>query len=325
MKFLDRFSENASRRIAQRTSRRSFLTRLGMAFVGASTLPLLPVARASGADITSGVAPQSTGNPQDPGDPTQCDYWRYCAIDGFLCTFYEAIERAEELLIPPAITLDSVQLTDEVGETQGSGGASRSLIFLMVLPGISVWGLFLVGDLAMRDIVTEATQGTLRRQLSGPISAGQLILAKALFTAVLSSISLILLAAIGWGVARQAVDLAGFLVLSFALILAITGYAAVVYGGVGTERQGATISSVLLLIFAFLGGSFIQLNSLPSGMRRLAPISPFYWGTTGYQKLISDGGLSDVLPSVGVLAGLGVVLLSLGSVLLQRRLRRGTA
>lgn len=80
MIFLDQVIEKASRGLAQRTSRRSMLTKLGMAFVGASTLPLLPVARASE------VAPQSTGNPQDPGDPTQCDYWRYCAIDGFLCS-----------------------------------------------------------------------------------------------------------------------------------------------------------------------------------------------------------------------------------------------
>lgn len=86
MRFLDRFSEGASRRIAQRTSRRSFLTALGSAMVGAGSLPLLPVARAAGEGGGSGVAPQSTGDVQDPGNPASCDYWRYCAIDGFLCT-----------------------------------------------------------------------------------------------------------------------------------------------------------------------------------------------------------------------------------------------
>jgi methylamine dehydrogenase light chain len=87
MKFLDRVSEKATRNIAQRASRRSFLSKLGVAIVGASSLPLLPIARAaSGSAAPSGIAPQSTGNPQDPGDPTQCDYWRYCAIDGFLCS-----------------------------------------------------------------------------------------------------------------------------------------------------------------------------------------------------------------------------------------------
>jgi len=95
MKKIDRTIEKLSRRIAQTSSRRGFLTALGTALVGAGTIPLLPVARAAAAPAPDaggasngypGVAPQPTGNPQDPGDETSCDYWRYCAIDGFLCS-----------------------------------------------------------------------------------------------------------------------------------------------------------------------------------------------------------------------------------------------
>lgn len=92
MAIFDRITEQATRRLARGTSRRSLLTTLGAALVGASGLPLLPVARAAGTHGDGpgngypGVLPQSTGNPQDPGDPTSCDYWRYCAIDGFLCS-----------------------------------------------------------------------------------------------------------------------------------------------------------------------------------------------------------------------------------------------
>ena len=239
---------------------------------------------------------------------------------------YEIIDRAEGLLSPPAIVLDTVQLEDDDGEAGSSGGASTSLIFLIVLPGISVWGLFLVGDMAMRDIIGESTRGTLRRQLAGPVHPGQLLVAKSLFTASVSLISLVLLAGIGWGVARQGIDPVGFVALSLALILAITGYASLVYGGARTERQGATISSVLLLIFAFVGGSFIPIDTLPAAVRRVAPISPFYWGTSGYQTLIrEDGGLIDILPNVGVLSAIGVVLLAAGAALLQRKMRRGAA
>ena len=41
-------------------------------------VPLLPVAR--GADTRPGDAADA-----DPGDPLSCDYWRHCAIDGFIC------------------------------------------------------------------------------------------------------------------------------------------------------------------------------------------------------------------------------------------------
>jgi methylamine dehydrogenase light chain len=86
MKILDRLMEKTTRRIAQSTSRRSFLTGLGAFTVGVSGIPLLPVARAMGGGDSTGVMPQSTGNPLDPGDPSLCEYWRYCAIDGFLCS-----------------------------------------------------------------------------------------------------------------------------------------------------------------------------------------------------------------------------------------------
>ncbi len=80
-------SEKMMRRLARKTSRRSLLGLLGGVLAGQAALPLLPVARAAPASDNGfpGVAPQSTGNPMDPGDPTSCDYWRYCGIDGFIC------------------------------------------------------------------------------------------------------------------------------------------------------------------------------------------------------------------------------------------------
>ena len=89
MKWFDRLTVQSSRTLAQRTSRRSLLTRLGALAVGTAGLPLLPVARAAGGEgdgMYPGVAKQTTGNPADPGDPASCDYWRYCAIDGYLCS-----------------------------------------------------------------------------------------------------------------------------------------------------------------------------------------------------------------------------------------------
>ena len=239
-------------------------------------------------------------------------------------SFYGIIERAQGLLDPPAIAFESIQLTDEDGKGADTGGATGSMVFLFVLPGISVWGLFLVGDLAMRDIMSESRTGTLRRQLCGPVSTGLIVVSKAVFTALISLICLVILAAIGWFVGQQTIDPAGFLLLSFALIVAITGYSALVYGGSNTLRQGATVSGVMMLVFAFLGGAFIQINSMSPGVRRFAPISPFYWGTTGYQKLLQPGGgVADILINAGVLAGLGILLLATGASLLQRKLRRG--
>jgi methylamine dehydrogenase light chain len=86
MRWFDRWLETRARDIARGSSRRSFLGILGGAVAGAATMPLLPVARAATHGGESLVPPQTTGNPGDPGDPSLCEYWRYCGIDGFLCS-----------------------------------------------------------------------------------------------------------------------------------------------------------------------------------------------------------------------------------------------
>ena len=79
MNWLDKLTENVSRNVAKTSSRRGFLGAVGGMIAGASFLPLLPVARAQTA--------QQPGPPAaDPGDPTTCEYWRNCAIDGYLCS-----------------------------------------------------------------------------------------------------------------------------------------------------------------------------------------------------------------------------------------------
>jgi methylamine dehydrogenase light chain len=75
MNRLDRWWERAARGLARKTPRRAFLSRLGALLVGGAAAPLLPVARAA--------APAAEPAPE--ADPQSCEYWRYCAMDGFLC------------------------------------------------------------------------------------------------------------------------------------------------------------------------------------------------------------------------------------------------
>jgi methylamine dehydrogenase light chain len=76
-------SERITRRLAGYSSRRGFVSKLGAALAAAPLLPLLPVARATAAsdpgktDFDRGA--QST-------DANICTYWKYCGLDGVLCS-----------------------------------------------------------------------------------------------------------------------------------------------------------------------------------------------------------------------------------------------
>ena len=80
---LDTRIERALRALARRTSRRTFLARFGTLLVGGAALPLLPVARGA-AENARAPAPDENIEGIE-GDPTRCEYWRHCAIDGFAC------------------------------------------------------------------------------------------------------------------------------------------------------------------------------------------------------------------------------------------------
>ena len=236
-----------------------------------------------------------------------------------------ALEKSGELLFPPAITLDSEIFgsTSAEGE-KPSGGGNTSAIFLLILPGVAVYAIFLVGDQAMRDVMTERTLGTLRRQLAGPVTVGTYVLGKAATTAVLSLLSLAVLTAVGAFALREPVSLPAFVLVSLGLVLAITGTSALIYGVSRTERQAATMASVLYLVMAFIGGSFFRLEGLPAILRSVAPLTPFYWATEGYREVLErKAGVIAVLPHAGILATIGVVLLAAGSAALARAAKRG--
>ena len=89
----DKLTETLARGIARGTSRRSLLAWLGAGMTGAAAFPVLPVARAATPEASHGPHAAGAARPaimsgleQDPGDRSSCDYWRYCAIDGFLCS-----------------------------------------------------------------------------------------------------------------------------------------------------------------------------------------------------------------------------------------------
>ena len=234
------------------------------------------------------------------------------------------VRRVGSVLFPPVITVEQTRLGVDVEKRQASDPVG---IFLVVLPGLAVFALFTLGDRIMRDILTEVDQGTLRRQLSAPLSTRTVIVAKALSTGLVALLSLLLLAAIAWWASGGAdLSFGAFAVVGGALVATVTGAAATIYGFARTGRQGATLASVVYLVLAFSSGSFIPLDSLPASVRQLAPWNPFHWATSAFQSLLLEGaGLAEVGASALRLAALGIVLLAFGAHLLRRRLTAGEA
>lgn len=86
--WIDGLAEHRVRQTAHRHGRRSLLTRLGVGLVGGALLPMLPFDRSGQFPGAAHAAGPAQAKPKADGknDPLQCEYWRYCAFDGYLCT-----------------------------------------------------------------------------------------------------------------------------------------------------------------------------------------------------------------------------------------------
>ncbi|MRW89232.1 amine dehydrogenase [Duganella sp. FT80W] len=78
LKSLDRVTEQSARKAARQMGRRHMLAKTGALLAGSAFLPALPFYRGTG---LAQAAEPATGIV-----PTQCTYWRYCALDGALCS-----------------------------------------------------------------------------------------------------------------------------------------------------------------------------------------------------------------------------------------------
>lgn len=238
----------------------------------------------------------------------------------------QAVARAGPYVFPPIVTFESKTAAKkgDAATAKGSGGGPMSSVFLLVLPGAAVFALFSLCDQTMRDLLVEGRQKTLRRQLAGPVSAGTVIAGKALGTAAVGAIAVAVLALVGWIALPAGISLPAFLLLALATILAATGFAAFLFAVAKGEKQGAALASVLSLLMAFTGGSFIPIQSLPGALRAVSPFSLIYWATSGMNEIVSAAGrIGDILPNLAVLAGAGGVLLAVSSALWRRRLLAG--
>lgn len=194
------------------------------------------------------------------------------------------------------------------------GASSQLLLFV-----------FITALAGSATVVQVRRWGVLDRVLTGPTSPGAVIAGLGLGQLATAAIqALVIVGAtaavfgVNWGdpVATTAV------VLLFAVVAAAAG---LLLGAVlRNEEQANGISVPLALGLAALGGSMLPLELLPDALVPLSRLTPHAWGNLAFAEIVRrDGGLTDVLPHLGVLAVQAIVLGGAASFALRRRLAAG--
>ena len=213
---------------------------------------------------------------------------------------------------PPALTLEDRAVGGRELSPGAFYGASMAVLFLFFTVGF-----------AARSVLAERQTGTLARQLATPATPGAILAGKTLSVAVLGfagfvTVWLVTSVLFGspWG------DPVAVVALMAATVLAVAGVATFVASLARSERQADAATAVTAFVLALLGGNFVGPN-LPPLLRRLSVLTPNGWALRSFTALNTDAaGLREILTSLGVLTGMGVVFGALGVVRERRVMLR---
>jgi ABC-2 type transport system permease protein len=210
----------------------------------------------------------------------------------------------------PAITLKTNQ--------EGAAAIEFDILAYMA-PGMALLFLMYTVSYGGRSILAERSQGTLPRLLVSPTSTAQVLGGKVLgiFLTGVAQVGILILAStmffgVKWG------DAAGLIVLILAVVFGATGWGMLITALARTPAQVGSIGSAIMLIFGILGGSFINLDQMPSLVRTVSKITPNAWGLDGFTTLALGGTLSNLVEPITALLIMGSVLFGIAVVLFSR-------
>ena len=227
-----------------------------------------------------------------------------------------ALERAEEQRDP--VTVD-IRSTDPVMQEFasmgrfdiGAGGQLLLFVFLNTLTAASA-------------TIQARRSGALRRVMAAPVSARQVVAGQALgrfVVAVFQGVYIMAASSLLFGVEWGNLAVVSVVVAVFGLVA--SGVAMLIGVLMDSEGVASGIAVGAGLVLAALGGSMVPLEFFPETMRRFAYLTPHAWAYEAIAEVQRrGGGLVDVLPQVGVLAGMAAVVLALGTWALRRSLGR---
>lgn len=205
-----------------------------------------------------------------------------------------------------------VQVKVEKMET--SEKARETTPFESNVPGYAVMFVLLGTTAAATSLLEERERGTLRKLQTLPISRLSILSGKMLsnfLTALFQMFVLFLVGHFAFGM-WVGNSILGLITIIVATAFAATGLAMLIASVCKTRAQASGVSLLIVLSMSALGGSWWPLYIVPEWLQTVAHITLTAWSMSAFNNLLIYGeGIASILPSIGVLFGMGAVFLFL--------------
>jgi ABC-2 type transport system permease protein len=201
--------------------------------------------------------------------------------------------------------------TAEAEEESGSAPAG----FYQSVPGIAT--MFAMSTVlgGMVGLIGERKRWTFQRLIMMPLRPSSILGGKLSGRFTLGIVQFLVVFAVGFLVGMRLGDsLLGLLMIMASFTLAMTAISYALGTYVFTEPQAESLTQLLVLTLAPLGGAWWPLEITPRALQVIGHLSPVAWAMDGFQDLILRGsGASAVLPETLVLLGFAIVFGILGA------------
>ena len=171
-----------------------------------------------------------------------------------------------------------------------------------------MFAFFIVATISI-TLLTEQEQGTFRRLLAAPVHRGSIILGKMLAYTLVVCLQVLVVFSVG----RIFFDMPlgssplGLALLTVTLGLAATSLGMLVATVARSRGQAALISTLLAVVLAVVGGVMAGVPAKGNALYWPSRLTPHAHAITAYFKLMVGGGVADILPQIGLLAGVAAL------------------
>jgi ABC-2 type transport system permease protein len=177
----------------------------------------------------------------------------------------------------------------------------------LAIPSMTVLFVFLTAQTMAHSVYEEKKIGSFRRLLAAPISRPSIMSGKMLpnFITVILQVIVIFFAGVvifpllGWGQLTLGSDPLALILLVLMIALCSTALGAMISALARTEAQIGGLSTIILWVMAFIGGSIVPFFLINDVLATLGKVTPQYWAITGFYDLFVRGQtLTDITDSL---------------------------
>jgi len=188
----------------------------------------------------------------------------------------------------------------------------------LAIPSMTVLFVFLTAQTTAASVYDEKRVGSFRRLLAAPITKSSLMSGKMLpnFLMVILQVSVIFFAAavifprLGWDKLTMGNDFLALIVLVAITALCSTALGALISAIAKTEAQIGGVSTAILWVMAFIGGTIVPFFLLNNVLATIGKLTPQYWAVTGFYDLLVRGqSFADIADSLLALLGFSLLFL----------------